>query len=401
MKTSTPLAERVRIVLVGLRNTGKSSLMNNLFENNIAIVSPHAGTTTDPVTRAYELIGAGPVAVTDTAGIDDVGDLGALRIGKTKEALNGADVVLVVTRGDMPLDLHEQKLVAGISESGKDGIVVLTHSDLGADITKKEIWPGHACVAVDNLSGKGIPQLKELLIERCNSVKQEITPVEGLVNEGDLVVLVTPIDLAAPKGRLILPQVETIRDLLDKDCSVLVVKERELRSAYENLKHRPKLVITDSQAFSKVAADIPADQPLTSFSILFARKKGDLAVFVKGVKALNSVKSGSRVMVFESCSHHRQADDIGTVKIPRLFRQMIDAKARFEFCRALPDGEKLKGVDLVIMCGGCMVNRNTALANINLLEREGIPVTNYGLFLAYVNGLLPRALEPFPGLWAG
>ena len=227
-------------------------------------------------------------------------------------------------------------------------------------------------------------------------VNFEISPLEGLVHENDLVVLVTPVDLAAPKGRLILPQVETIRDVLDRDCASLVVKERELKYFYDKLRIKPKLVVTDSQAFSKVAADIPENQLLTSFSILFARKKGDLALFVRGIRELKNTPDNARILVLESCSHHRQADDVGTVKIPRLFRQLVKHDAEFDFTRELPDNGKLKEYFMVINCAGCTVTANKMKLRLEVLKKNGVHATNYGLFLAWVNGLLPRALEMFP-----
>ncbi len=251
-------------------------------------------------------------------------------------------------------------------------------------------------VKVDNLTKNGIQHLKNELIALYDKIEFEISPLEGLVNENDLVLLVTPIDLAAPKGRLILPQVETIRDALDKDCAVLIVKERELKLFYDSLKIKPKLVITDSQVFSKVAADIDPNQPLTSFSILFARKKGNLALFVEGLKALKNFPPYSKVMILEACAHHVQPDDIGTVKIPRLFRQLVQSNTEFEFMKELPEESKLKEFKLVIHCGGCMVTRKKMLSRLEFLRSHGIPSLNYGLFLAWANGLIPKAIESFP-----
>ncbi len=395
---STPLSEQVRVVIFGLRNSGKSSFINNLFEKDVSIVSESPGTTTDPVTRSMEILPAGPVAFTDTAGIDDTGELGSLRIKKSLEKLDIADLPVFVSRADRPVSDFEIEIVNSISHK-KSLFIVLTFGDMIADKEKIAWAEKYDYTLIDNINKKGFDDFKKLLIKKISKTDFEITPVEGLVNENDLVLLVTPIDLAAPKGRLILPQVETIRDLLDKDCAVLLVKERELKYFYDSLKIKPKLVITDSQAFSKVAADIPEDQPLTSFSILFARKKGDLATFVEGAKHLKNVPEGVKILILESCSHHRQADDIGTVKIPRLFRQLVQSKAEFEFARELPEAGKLKEYFMVINCAGCMVGRNLIMSRLRILKENNVFACNYGLFLAWVNGLLPRVIEPFPMEW--
>lgn len=393
---STPLAERPKIVLFGLRNAGKSSLLNALMASEVAIVSPTPGTTTDPVTRMFELGALGPVAITDTAGLDDEGILGLQRVEKSLERLRLSDIPVLVTRADTPLTEHERRVTEELRPAKPALTVVLTHSALGLDTAKHDWARSIGTVAVESPERRGIEDLRRLLEKKGAKAEKEASPLEGLVQDGDLLVLVTPIDLAAPKGRLILPQVETIRDTLDKDCACLVVKERELFSFWPVLNKRPKLVICDSQAFAKVAADIPADQPLTSFSILFARKKGDLSVYVKGVKALGQLPADCKVLVLESCAHHQQADDIGTVKIPRLFRQLVQPRAEFHHARQLPPEAELAGYHLVINCAGCMVSRNAVLDRLDVLDRLGIPVLNYGLFLAWVNGLLPRALEPFP-----
>jgi [FeFe] hydrogenase H-cluster maturation GTPase HydF len=397
---NTPLAERLKIVLFGLRNAGKSSLLNALMAADVAIVSDTPGTTTDPVTRPFELGTLGPVAITDTAGLDDEGELGALRVEKSLERLKLADVPVLVTRADTPLTEAERRAVDQIRALKPALTIVLTHAESGEDAAKAAWAREIGAVAVENPTRKGIEDLRRFLEKRGAKAEREISPLEGLVSEGDFLVLVTPIDLAAPKGRLILPQVETIRDVLDKDCACLVVKERELFGFYQVLNKKPKLVVCDSQAFAKVAADIPADQALTSFSILFARKKGDLSVYVRAVKALDKMPPDARVLVLESCAHHQQADDIGTVKIPRLFRQMVQPRAEFVHLRQLPPDEELARFHLVINCAGCMVSRNAILDRLDALDRLNIPVLNYGLFLAWVNGLLPRALEPFPAEYA-
>ncbi|HOJ63528.1 MAG TPA: [FeFe] hydrogenase H-cluster maturation GTPase HydF [Spirochaetota bacterium] len=392
---NTPLSEQIRISLCGLRNSGKSSLMNNIFEKEVSIVSEYAGTTTDPVTRSMELGKLGPVSFSDTAGFDDTGELGELRIKKTKDILDISDIILFITRVDIEPTKEEINFLNKLKNSNKKFLVVLTFADKNENEEKISLLKDFEVIKVNNLTKEGIPELKNKIIKIGDEIEYEITPVEGLVKENDFVLLVIPIDLAAPKGRLILPQVETIRDLLDKDCGVLVVKERELKYFYDRIGIKPKLVITDSQAFSKVAADIPEDQMLTSFSILFARKKGELSYFIEGIKQLTKVPPDSKILILESCSHHRQADDIGTVKIPRLFKQMVQSKVEFEFARMLPDEENLKKYYMVINCAGCMITRNRMLKRLEILKKNGIFSINYGLFLAWVNGLLPRALEPF------
>ncbi|MDA3810612.1 MAG: [FeFe] hydrogenase H-cluster maturation GTPase HydF [Spirochaetaceae bacterium] len=395
------LGESIRIVLIGIRNAGKSSLMNNLFEKDISIVSSTPGTTTDPVTRQMELGSLGAIAVTDTAGLDDDGELGKIRVLKTIETSKTSSINIFVTPVNQPPTAAEIEIFEKLVRNNEKTpfICVLTHCDDQENEEKINFVARAPKTRIDNISGKGSRELRELLIQQKEKITIEISPVEGLVTEGDLVVLVTPIDLAAPKGRLIMPQVETIRDLLDKDCASLVVKERELYPFYNNLIKKPKLVITDSQVFFKVAADIPENQLLTSFSILFARKKGDLEEFIKGIVNLKNTPEGVKILVMESCSHHRQADDIGTVKIPRLFRQLVQPKVEFNFTRVLPTDEELEQYYMVIHCAGCMINREKMMDRLERVRNKGVYITNYGLFLGWVNGLLPRALEPFQDLY--
>jgi [FeFe] hydrogenase H-cluster maturation GTPase HydF len=392
---STPLAERIKIVLYGLRNSGKSSLMNNIFGKEVAIVSKEPGTTTDPVTRTIELSGLGPSAITDTAGIDDTGELGALRIGKTKNRAQNADIILFVTRIDLPPSDIEKEFISGLDPKS-NLLIAMTFADRQANSDKLDLVKDLRSVLIDNNSVKGIMELKEALISFKYRIEHEMTMLEGLVEKNDLVLLVTPIDKAAPKGRLILPQVEVIRDLLDKECASLVVTEKELEHFYYQLKERPKLVVTDSQVFGHVAKILPEDQLLTSFSILLARKKGDLAFFIEGIKELKNVPPGSKILIMEYCSHHRQDDDIGTVKIPRLFREKLRADVVFDFRHELPSVEELKQYYLVVNCGACMLTRNSMMNKIDVIKDHKIFATNYGLFLAWVNGLFPRVLEPFP-----
>ena len=396
MSTTSPLAELTSIVLVGIRNAGKSSLMNNLFKKDIAIVSDIPGTTTDPVTRKIELGKLGMCAVTDTAGLDDTGTLGELRILKSQERLTTADVLLFVSPGNLPPHPKEVEFLAWLKAQQLPWIGVLSFADLPPHPEKGQFFPEGKYIFQNNFQPESALKLVAEMEKRKENIHQEITPVEGLVREQDLVLLVTPIDLSAPAGRLILPQVETIRDLLDRDCAALIVKERELSFFYNRLGFRPSLVITDSQAFHKVAADLPEDQALTSFSLLFARKKGDPAWFIQSLAALKNFPQKGRVLVMEACSHHCQAEDIGRVKIPRYFRQMVGSQV--EFCHSRQVPEDPTSWDLVIHCGGCMITQKAMDARLEIFRKTHIPVLNYGLFLAWVHGLLPRALEPFPGL---
>lgn len=399
--SDTPLAESISIVLAGNRNAGKSSLLNALFQKDIAIVSSTPGTTTDPVTRKIELGKLGPCSVTDTAGLDDEGELGVLRVEKTKEKLESADLVLFVTPQNLPVTESERNLLAWIEQKKLVYAGVFTFADKPCDETKKNFFGAGKSITVCTAPGRKDNEAVTALMEKIESmegaIRRELTPVEGIVHEGELVMLVTPIDLAAPAGRLILPQVETIRDLLDRDCSAIIVKERELYDTYHSLGRRPDLVITDSQAFSKVAADIDDDQKLTSFSILFARKKGNPLYFIQSLKALAHFPENGKVLVMEACSHHRQADDLGTVKIPRLFRQLVSSRAEFEHARQMP--EHPEEYSMIIHCAGCMITQRAMNAKIDIFREKNVPVLNYGLFLAWANGLLPRALEPFPELY--
>uniref|UniRef100_A0A7C3EH43 [FeFe] hydrogenase H-cluster maturation GTPase HydF n=1 Tax=Gracilinema caldarium TaxID=215591 RepID=A0A7C3EH43_9SPIR len=403
----SPLSESASIVVVGLRNAGKSSLINTLFEKDVSIVSPVPGTTTDPVSRKMELPGWGPVAFVDTAGIDDEGDLGRKRLEKTEARLAAAAAHVFVSAGNRPPEPAEEALLGRLLSGSKPLVLAITHADMPIH-HQKQVWldslaaKGIRYVLVDNGSRQGGADLRRALSALAQQAVFEGGPLDGLVSEGDHILLVVPIDLAAPKGRLIQPQVETIRDALDKDCRLTIVKERELYDTYQSFRERPKLVITDSQVFSKVAADIDPDQSLTSFSILFARKKGELTTLVRGLRSLRRFKAGGRVFVMEACSHHRGADDIASVKIPRLFGRLVSPNARFHTVRQLP--EDISPEDLVIHCAGCMMTGNAMQHRLKSLEAQGIPVTNYGLFLAWANGLLPRAIQMLPefsALWDG
>ncbi len=393
-RAQSPLAESSTIVVAGLRNAGKSTLINSLFGREVSIASPVPGTTTDPVSRKMELPSWGPVAIVDTPGLDDVGELGEKRVQKARARLASASAILFASPGHLPLGDVERGAFEELRRGGRPVLVVLTHADQGLH-PDKSAWPeGCARFHLDARSGSKTKELVLAIAALAPAAEFEASPLEGLVSEGDHLLLVAPIDLAAPKGRLIQPQTETIRDALDRDCVVTVVKERELYDAYRSFTKRPKLVVTDSQAFSKAAADLDEDQSLTSFSILFARKKGELAPLLRGLSVLPRFSPSGRVFVFEACSHHRGADDIGSVKIPRLFGRLVNPKVPCSSVRSIPPD--LGPEDLVILCGSCMATRAATLERMRIIESRGAALCNYGVFLAWANGLIPRALEPLP-----
>ncbi|MEN6371634.1 MAG: [FeFe] hydrogenase H-cluster maturation GTPase HydF [Armatimonadota bacterium] len=395
----TPSGERLHITIFGRRNSGKSSLINALTSQKLAIVSDIPGTTTDPVSKAMEILPIGPVIVTDTAGIDDIGALGELRIEKTLRILEKTDLaVLVIEAGQQPGEF-ENSLAAKIKERSIPAVAVANKIDLVRDTSAVEEWAKSKempFVAVSAVTGENIDGLKSAMIASAPESLGEPTIIGDLISSGDIVVLVVPIDKAAPKGRLILPQVMTLRDALDNDAYAMVVKERELKSALDSLNRKPKLVITDSQVFLKVAADTPRDIWMTSFSILMARYKGDLNEFVAGAKALKRLKPGDRVLISEGCTHHRQGDDIGTVQIPRWLRQTVGGDLEFGFSSGIEFPEDFKNYNLIIHCGACTLNPREVAYRQRIAKEASIPMTNYGVTLAYVHGILDRALDPFP-----
>ena len=385
---NTPKGNRLHIGLFGRRNVGKSSLLNALVRQDVAIVSAEAGTTTDPVEKPMELQPLGPVVFIDTAGIDDVGALGALRVEKTRQVLERVDLALLVM-DSRPGD-YEAALQQELDARKIPTVRVLNKADLGGAASE-------GAVAVSAKAGTGLAALKEAMLARAPAeCLQPPSLLADLVGPGQLAVLVVPIDKEAPKGRLILPQVQSIRDLLDGDAMCLVVKERELKAALERLKDPPKLVVTDSQAFLKVAADVPRGVPMTSFSILFARQKGDLATQVRGAMAVERLRSGDRVLIAEACAHHPIGEDIGRVKIPRWLTQYTGAKLEFVHCQGHDFPADLPSFKLVVHCGACTLNRREVVNRIARCAEVGVPVTNYGLSIAYSLGIFERVLEPFP-----
>lgn len=403
---TTPLSESIHIVIAGNTNAGKSSLFNTIFRTNAAVVSSAPGTTTDPVTRKIELSNLGPCSITDTAGLDDRTELGSERIKKSHSRITTADLVLFATPSNISLTEDEKILLSELIASKIPVIAIFTFDDKqDSEILnqKANFFKTAGCNTASfssiNNTADYVSKIYKLIEESDSKIAQELTPVEGIVRPGSTVFLVTPIDSAAPKGRLILPQIETLRDLLDRDCNAIVVKENGLQHALENLKNPPDLVITDSQAFSQVAKILPPNQPLTSFSILFARKKGDFKYFMNSLSILENFPNGGKVLIMEACAHHQKDDDIGTVKIPTIFKKKICTGGKavsFEWSREI--SENIKDFSLVIHCGACMITQKTMIERINLLKQEGIPVINYGLFLAWANGLLPRAIEPLKSL---
>ena len=397
-----PRGVRVHLALFGKRNAGKSSVINALTGQETAIVSDVKGTTTDPVFKAMEILPIGPCVIIDTAGLDDVGELGELRIKKTLEVLEKTDVALLIVDVKSGISENDQLILDKFKEKKKPLVVVLNKIDTleNADhesiATSLQETLNIPVVSVSALQKQGIKKLKNAIISVIPEDENKFKIVGDLIYPGDFVVLVTPIDKAAPKGRLILPQQQTIRDILESDAMAIVTKEYELRETLSNLAKKPKLVITDSQVFLKVAADTPKDILMTSFSILFARQKGDLTEFIRGAKAIDKLKDRDKVLIAEGCTHHRQSDDIGNVKIPRWIRQRTGKQIEFEFSAGATFTDDIKKYALIVHCGACMMNRTGMLSRVEDARNQNVPIVNYGILIAYVQGLLPRALEPFP-----
>jgi [FeFe] hydrogenase H-cluster maturation GTPase HydF len=396
-----PRGLRLHIGLFGRRNVGKSSLLNALAGQDVAIVSPQAGTTTDPVEKPFELLPLGPVVFIDTAGLDDEGALGALRLQRTRRVLDRTELAVIVA-AEGRWEAFEEGLLAELMTRGVPVVVAFNKGDLArpepgvvADLDGRVT----AVVTVSATTGAGLPDLRRALLGAVPpDWLDRPAIVVDLVGPGELAVLVVPIDKEAPAGRLILPQVQAIRDLLDGDAFCLVVKERELRAALARLNGPPKLVVTDSQAFLKVAADTPPGVPLTSFSILMARHKGDLAALALGSLAIDRLRPGDRVLVAEACSHHAIADDIGRVKIPRWLTQYVGGELQFTHAQGRDFPDDLATYALVVHCGSCMLNRREMLTRLLRCREAGVPVTNYGVAIAHTLGIVERALAPFPGV---
>lgn len=391
---STPKGERVHIAFFGRRNAGKSSLVNAFTGQNIAIVSDVLGTTTDPVYKAMELLPLGPVEIIDTPGFDDVGDLGLMRVEKTKQVLNKTDLAILVSDATEPLSEFDENMISLIKDKNIPYIIAKSKADLLENIPESK----DNIIFVSANTGYNINELKELAAKSVLTQHQENYIVSDLLSPLDVVVLVTPIDKAAPKGRLILPQQQTIRDILDKGAIPVVCRDTELTKTLEKLKMPPRMVITDSQAFAFVNQNLPKDIPLTSFSILMARYKGDLKAAVEGAVMIENIKKGDKILVAEGCTHHRQCGDIGTVKIPMWIKKHLGFDPEYTFVSGTEFPEDLSEYKLVVHCGGCTLNEREMKYRLSVCKNGGIPVTNYGILIAYLNGILKRTVEPFEDL---
>ena len=409
MPQRTPKGFRLHIGLFGRRNAGKSSLLNTLTRQQVAIVSDVAGTTTDPVEKPMEMLPLGPVVFIDTAGIDDSGALGELRMAKTRQVIERTDVGLIVVDCDLgdgglgdgkPWGDFEKSILAELRLRKVPVIVVFNKTDLAEPepaVIAELDSAGTPWVKTAAVGGQGTLDVRAALVKIVpNEFINHPPIISDLVPAGELAMLVVPIDYEAPKGRIILPQVQTIRDLLDGDAYCMVVKEHQLAEALARLKRPPAIVVTDSQAFDKVADDTPADIPLTSFSILFARQKGDLAQFVEGTMAIKRLVPGDRVLIAEACAHHPIKDDIGREKIPQWLCQYVGGDLHFDTVQGHDFPENLADYKLVVHCGSCMWNRREVLSRQMHCRRAGVPMSNYGTTIAYALNLFQRALEPFP-----
>lgn len=397
---NTPNADRVHIGIFGRRNAGKSSVINAVTGQNLAIVSDVLGTTTDPVYKAMEILPLGPVVLIDTPGLDDVGELGELRVQKAFQVLNKTDIALLVLDVNSGFSKEEEKLLELVKAKNIPFVAVLNKTDIAKEDKIKEFekllkdkYNIENVVSVSAEKKDGIFELKEK-IASLNTEKEKSPIISDLVCPGELAVLVVPIDESAPKGRLILPQQQTIRDLLDNNAMAAVTQVTTLAKTLESFKEPPKIVVTDSQAFKEVAKIVPESVPLTSFSILFARHKGELSTLVKGVKAMDDLKDGDTVLISEGCTHHRQCNDIGSVKIPNAVKKYTGKNLNFEFTSGGEFPLDLSKYSLIIHCGGCMLNEREMKYRIACANDAGIPMVNYGVLLAQVNGILKRSLEP-------
>lgn len=398
----TPRSNRLHIAIFGRRNAGKSSLINAITNQEIALVSKVAGTTTDPVYKAMEILPIGPVVIIDTAGIDDEGELGELRIKKTYQVLNKTELAIIIINGKDGITDFDEDIIARVKEKGIPLLGVINKID-EIDVDDRDIkgWKEKyniQFIKVSAATKEGIEDLKRGIIKTSDLKKHEKVIIGDLIEPNEYVVLVTPIDKAAPKGRLILPQQQTIRDIIDHGGIPIITRETELTEALEGLKKKPRMVITDSQAFKTVDKLTPKDITLTSFSILFARYKGDLKELVWGVAKIKELKAGDRVLICEGCTHHRQEGDIGKDKIPKWIENIVGEKLKFSWTSgtAYPEPEEMKEYDLIVHCGGCMLNPKEMEFRIEQAKNNKTPIVNYGVLIGYVTGVLERALDIFP-----
>lgn len=393
----TPSANRIHIGFFGRRNAGKSSLVNAVTGQELAVVSDVAGTTTDPVYKAMELLPLGPVMIIDTAGFDDEGELGELRIKKTKQVLNKTDVAVLTVSAEVGFSDCDRELLELFRKKDIPYAVAINKSDLSdfdaaSDIDEK------STVIVSAKTGDGINELKEKIARLVQTDDMKLKLVGDLLKPSDIAVLVVPIDSSAPKGRLILPQQQAIRDILEANAITAVVRETELKEVLKSFNRKPALVITDSQAFKRVAKDTPSDIPLTSFSILMARFKGFLETAVKGAASIEMLKDGDTVLISEGCTHHRQCEDIGTVKLPKWLKEHTGKELKIKTSSGTEFPEDLSEYSLVIHCGGCMLNEREMKYRMKCSMDQEVPFTNYGTAIAYMNGILRRSIEIFPDL---
>ncbi len=388
---ATPQGDRIHIGIFGRRNAGKSSLINAITNQNIAIVSDVKGTTTDPVYKNMELLPLGPITVIDTPGIDDEGDLGQMRVKASYQVLNKTDIAVVVIDGK-DITASDNAIIERIKQKKIPYVIVYNKSDLHENIEVK----AENEIAVSSHSGKNINELRELIAKQYKTDGESKKIISDKLKPNDFVVLVVPIDESAPKGRLILPQQQTIRDIIDSHCVAITVQDTELSQALKDLGKKPAVVITDSQAFGKVAKIVPQDTLLTSFSILMARYKGNLEQAVAGVTALDKLNDGDTVLISEGCTHHRQCGDIGTVKLPNWIKKYTGKDIKFEFTSGTEFREDLTKYKLIVHCGGCMLNEREMKYRLRTAAEQGVPMTNYGILIAYVHGILKRSVEIFP-----
>ena len=397
--TETPRSERVHIALFGNRNSGKSSLVNAITGQSLAIVSPEKGTTTDPVYKSIEILPLGPCVLIDTAGLDDTGALGALRVEKSMEVLQKCDIAIIVVDATRGVTAEEELLAARLRERSCPVIAAVNKIDAVVDseaaVGRVALALGCPTVAVSAAQAVGITALKEALAKLLPEATTREYLLGEMVAEGDVAVLVCPIDSAAPKGRMILPQQQVIRELIERGCGALVCVPEALKGMLESLKTPPKLVITDSQVFREVAAIVPAELPLTGFSIIFAAYKGDLAEFTAAAQRVMALENGDRILIAEGCSHHRQKDDIGTVKIPRWLGEMTGKELKIEHYSGADFPADLDEYKLIIHCGACMLTKRAMSARIDAVRSARVPIINYGVFIALRMGILDRVLEPF------
>jgi len=391
---TTPRSNRAHIAIFGRRNVGKSSIINAITAQDIALVSSELGTTTDPVYKSMEILPIGPVVLIDTAGIDDEGTLGKLRVSKTMSVVPKADIGLIIVDVHQEDFSYEEVLIDEFKRRKKPYIVVANKEDLSGDTSAvAKTFPKAFYVSAQ--TKQGIHELKQELGKRLVSTFIEKPILGDIMKKKDVIVLVTPIDSAAPKGRMILPQMQATRDILDHDGVVVTCKETELEDTLEALKNPPSLVVTDSQAFEFVSKIVPREVPLTSFSILFARHKGDLDTLIRGVFAIEELKDGANILVSEGCTHHRQKDDIGTVKIPRWLKEYTNKDFSIDFTSGYGFQRDLSEIDLIVHCGACMLNAGEMHHRIEEAVHHQVPIVNYGVLIAYLHGILERTIEPF------